>query len=149
MAHYLQYFSLVLFVLCTACEPEKYVRGRVVPDEDMLALKKGVETMHKDQVETLIGPPSSILNFDPNTWYYLNLSTETSGPFAPEVKANKSFALLFTPEGRLSKCIENCGAQDFELAMKQTALPSQHRQDFLKQLFRNAGRFSKKPTRKN
>jgi outer membrane protein assembly factor BamE (lipoprotein component of BamABCDE complex) len=144
MTRYIRYITLVLALICSACDPEKNVRGRVIPDEDMAALKKGVGSMQKEQVEVLIGPPSSILNYDPNTWYYFHLMTHTVGPFAPTVKANKSFALLFTPEGKLFKCIENSGTQEFELAMRQTALPSQHRQDFLKQLFRNSGRFNKK-----
>lgn len=147
MTRYIRYVALVLGLMCTACDPEKNVRGRVVPDEDMVSLKKGVGSMDKDNVVSLIGPPSSVLNYDPNTWYYFNLLTHTVGPFAPEIKANKSFALLFTPEGKLSKCIENCGVQEFELAMKQTALPSQHRQDFLKQLFRKPRGFNKNAIR--
>ncbi|ETZ05106.1 MULTISPECIES: outer membrane protein assembly factor BamE domain-containing protein [Holospora] len=134
------FFSLLLL----GCDPDRSVRGRVVPLEDLDQIQKGVGVLNKTDVERLIGPASSVLSFDPCTWYYFNLFTETSAFFSPSIKENKGFALLFSSDGKLVKYIPNSGTKSLEIALKETALPSTHRKEFLKELFRNAGRFGKK-----
>ncbi|ETZ06978.1 SmpA / OmlA family protein [Holospora obtusa F1] len=136
--------ALVFGLLLCGCEPERNVRGRVIPEEDLAQVKNGLGVLDQTQIEQLIGPPSSILSFDPHTWYYLNFSTETKAFFAPLIKENKGFALIFSNNGKLAKYIPNSGTKSLEIALKETTLPSTHRKEFLKELFRNAGRFGKK-----
>ncbi|WP_165780841.1 outer membrane protein assembly factor BamE domain-containing protein [Holospora curviuscula] len=140
---------LLTSCLLFGCDPERNVRGRVIPPEDLIQIQQGVGTLDKAQVEKLIGPASSVLSFDQHTWYYFNLFTETSAFFAPSIEKNQGFALLFTADGKLAKYIPNSGTHSLEIALKETALPSTHRKEFLKELFRHGGRFEKKapPTR--
>ena len=138
----------MLGFLLVGCNPECNVRGRVISPQDLLQVQKGVGKLGKAQIEELIGPASSVLSFDENTWYYFNLFTETNAFFAPSIKKNQGFALLFSSDGRLIKYIPNSGTKSLEIALKETALPSTHRKEFLKELFRHGGRFKKTPPAK-
>ena len=79
---------MVSFLL-RGCDPERNVRGRVIPPEDLVQVQKGVVRLGKAQVEELIGPAPFVLSFDENTWYYFNLFTETNAFFSPSIKKIK------------------------------------------------------------
>jgi outer membrane protein assembly factor BamE (lipoprotein component of BamABCDE complex) len=131
-----------------ACETERAVHGRIVTKEDLACLNSQLGTITEQQVYDKLGPASCVLNFDPHTWYYLNLLSSRRAFFHPTINENKSVVLLFSPKGVLYKILHPTQMPvDFRFNDQATRLPSSHRDTFLADLFRNAGRFTKTRTR--
>ncbi len=86
-------------------------RGNL-PDEKNLSQIKPGET-DKATVTRLIGSPSSVAAFDPNTWYYISQETKTVAFFRTDVLDQKVLAITFDQDG-VVKTINNRGIQDAE-----------------------------------
>jgi outer membrane protein assembly factor BamE (lipoprotein component of BamABCDE complex) len=70
-----------------------YMQGNAVDPELLSQIKPGDST--KQQVQTLIGTPSSISTFDPNTWYYISKETKRYGFLDPKVVEEKVIEVDF------------------------------------------------------
>ncbi len=141
-----KFFTLlkVLGATCflTACQHHETLKGRVVRTEDLKLLKVGL--CRKEEAHKILGVPSCVLAYDPLVWYYLNFLNHQSLFFRPEIKDNRSFALLFDPKGVLQKVVLSENNLPFYQALDYQKLPCEHRCGFWPQLLRNVGRFSSK-----
>lgn len=97
------------FALCTcvlslsflnACSPTIDTRGNLPDDEQLSQISTG---MHKADVVTILGTPSTVSAWDDNEWYYIGYQTETFAFFKPEEFDRKVVALAFDPEGTLKQ----------------------------------------------
>ena len=70
-----------------------YIQGNVVDPDLLSQIKPGDST--KQQVQTLIGTPSSVSTFDPNTWYYISKETKRYGFLDPQVVQEKVIEVDF------------------------------------------------------
>ncbi len=86
-----------LAIVLAACSPRLDTRGNL-PDPDLLAeIKPGQH--NREQVERILGSPSSIAVFGQETWLYVSKRTETMAFFAPEISERKVVILRFDSEG--------------------------------------------------
>lgn len=91
---------LVLFTLA-ACAPPVETHGNP-PDPVILAEVTPGKTT-KDQVEALLGTPSSVAPFSKNTWYYIGQKTERFAFFNPEVLDQQVVAVVFDDKGTVTE----------------------------------------------
>ena len=137
--------GIALVLAAGACSPIVEVHGFIPDDELVQQIKPGQHD--RLYVEELLGSPSSIANFDGETWYYITRRTETLAFFEPEIKDQRVLAVVFDlATGTVSK-VDSYGLDDgrlIELVERQT--PTRGKQlGFFEQLFGNVGRFSGKP----
>ena len=133
---------LVLFLAAGACAPIVEVHGFIPDDELVQQIKPGQHD--RLYVEELLGSPSSVANFDGETWYYITRRTETLAFFEPEIKDQRVLAVVFDlATGTVSK-VDSYGLDDgrlIELVERQTPTLGKEL-GFFEQLFGNIGRFS-------
>ena len=141
--------SLLLAVLAAgtvalglgACASRIDTRGNL-PDPDQIAQIKPGESNRTD-VSQILGSPSTIGNFDGETWYYISNRTETIAFFDPKVEDRKIVIVRFDKGGQVSS-LETRGLEaGKEIELVNRATPTAGNEfTLLQQLFGNLGRFN-------
>jgi len=133
---------LTVVIAATACTPKVEVHG-FIPDDELV---KQIKTGQHDRtyVEELLGSPSSIANFEGETWYYITRRTETLSFVEPEVKDQRVLAISFDDGTGTVKEIGTYDLTDGRpIQIVERHTPTLGKQlGFLEQLFGNIGRFS-------
>ncbi|HUC61319.1 MAG TPA: outer membrane protein assembly factor BamE [Alphaproteobacteria bacterium] len=94
------YLALALAVALglSACATP-YIQGNVVDPDLLSQIKPGNST--KQQVRNLIGTPSSVSTFDPDTWYYISKETKRYGFLDPELIEEKVIEIDFDKSNKV------------------------------------------------
>ena len=132
---------LSLVALLAGCTPKVDIRGNLPNPELLSEITPGDHS--REEVEEILGTPSTITMFDKETWIYISERTETMAFFEPVVKERKVLVLKFDKKGMVSK-IETLNAENgkkFQLIGRTTAT-SGSEFGFFKQIFGNMGRFN-------
>jgi len=79
-----------------ACSPRVDVRGSVADREDMIRIRQGITT--KQEVQQVLGSPSTVSAFDKKTWYYISKREEALAFFKPTTKDQNVIELRFDDE---------------------------------------------------
>lgn len=97
----------------------------------------------RNQVRRLLGSPSTVSSYPPETWYYISRERETIGFLSPELTGQKVAQIEFDDMGRVSK-LESFGkdaARDMDYVKRET--PTEGRSlGLMEQLLGNLGRFN-------
>ena len=113
-----------------------------VPDEELIGkLRPGVHD--RDSVSSLLGSPTSIADFNGETWLYVKRETERVAFFNEKVLEQAVLAVRFDKDGLL-KGIDRYTLEDgktLELVERTTATRGRE-MTVVEQLFGNIGRFS-------
>ena len=97
----------------------------------------------KAVVTKLIGSPSSVASFDPNTWYYISDRTKSVAFFKPETLDQQVVAIDFDDKGVVRDIRRRTFADREPIVPNPNATPAPGRKfSFLEQLIGNFGRFS-------
>jgi len=133
------YFCLV--VLLAACAPKIDIRGNLLDLELLSEITPGDHS--REEVEEILGSPSTITMFDQETWLYISERTETVAFFEPVVKKRKVLILNFDKEGMVNK-IEILNAENGKKVQPigRTTATSGSEYGFFEQVFGNLGRFN-------
>lgn len=83
--------SSILFTLCSCKTIES--RGQYVDDNLLATLEE--KRLSKSEVEDLIGTPTIIPDYTPNTWYYVQRSLARRAWFEPKVIEQKIVKITF------------------------------------------------------
>jgi outer membrane protein assembly factor BamE (lipoprotein component of BamABCDE complex) len=135
--------AATVMLALAACSVPIDQRGNL-PDKAALdQLKPGVTD--KATVTRLLGSPSSIAQFDTNTWYYISQKSKTVAFFKPDLLDQEVVAIDFDKDGLL-RDIRHRGMQDAQaVAPNPNATPAPGREfSFIEQLIGNFGKFSGK-----
>lgn len=127
-----------------ACTPTIDLRGNLPLPEDMAKIEPGKTT--RDEVQALLGTPSSIASYGEESWQYISARTETVAFFKPELKDRKVVSINFDQNG-VVKDLTTLGMND-GLALQPVAreTPTAGKElSILEQLVGNVGKFSKDP----
>jgi outer membrane protein assembly factor BamE (lipoprotein component of BamABCDE complex) len=139
---------LAMAVLIAACSPIVDSRGNLPETEDLEKIKVGA--MSKEQVAGLLGSPSAVATFDPNTWYYISKRTETVGFFRPEVLDQKVLTVRFDEAGLVKEVAQTGKEAGEEIDPASRTTPTSGQSFSLwQQLFGNIGRFGDTPGKRN
>jgi len=105
--------------------------------------KLEVGTQSREDVIRLIGAPSAVATFNPNTWYYITQQQETFAFFKPEITEQHVLQLTFNDAGRLTT-LKNYDIKDSrDITMVARVTPTAGKGlTILEQLLGNVGKFS-------
>jgi outer membrane protein assembly factor BamE (lipoprotein component of BamABCDE complex) len=124
-----------------ACSNPVDQRGNLPEKAALEQIKPGVTD--KATVTRLLGSPSSIAAFEPNTWYYVSQKTKDVAFFKPQLIDQEVLAVDFDKDG-VVRDVRHRGLQDRqEITPNPNATPAPGREfSFLEQLIGNFGKFS-------
>lgn len=123
------------------CSPMQSSHG-YIPDDDLVAkLRPGVHD--RDSVTSLFGSPTSVANFNGETWLYVKRESEHIAFFDEKLLDQAVLAVHFNKSGVVS------GIKRYAMADGKTLVPVDRKtptrgkeMTVLEQLFGNIGRFS-------
>ena len=97
----------------------------------------------KDDVRRLLGSPSTVSAFPPETWYYITRKEETVAFLAPEVVEQKIARIEFDAAGKVAKVDAFDKGQMREIAYSNRKTPTEGRTlGLMEQLLGNLGKFN-------
>lgn len=137
----------VLFAIISlsACTEQLDNRGKPIDNEDLIKIKLTHHT--KADVQQLLGSPTLIDKFSPDSWFYLYRVTTTTAFFKPAEKELKIVAVNFDKSGivREIKTFGEKGTRDINIVSRET--PTKGKDvGYLEQIFGNFGRIHKGST---
>lgn len=135
-------FAFALSLFAGACTPTVDLRGNL-PSPDALAQVQPGKTT-RDEVQVLLGTPSTTASFGDESWQYISSRTETTAFFKPEVKDRKVISISFDRSG-VVKDVQQRGLQDgIAVQTVERETPTAGKEmSLLGQLVGNVGKFSK------
>ncbi len=129
--------ALALFGCNVTIDP----RGNLPSPDQLGQIKPGVTD--KATVTRILGSPSSIAEFDPNTWYYISQKTKNIAFFKPELVDQEVVAIDFGKDGTVRDIRRRGLADRVAVTPNPKATPAPGREfSFWEQLIGNFGRFS-------
>lgn len=101
--------AIAAAVALAACSPRTDTHGHLVDPEALAQVKAGEQT--KEQVQNLLGSPSSVGAFDQNTWYYISKQTQQVAFLEPTVLEQQVIEVDFDSKG-IVKSVHKFGEDD-------------------------------------
>ena len=127
-------------LLITACAIDT-PRGHLKDDESLTSIKTGVTT--KDEVQKLMGSPSSESTFGPPTWYYVSSIHQTRSILAPKITDQHVLEIAFDSTGVVNGVKQYSLADSKEVDMASQTTPTEGQKlGFFEQILSNLGRFN-------
>jgi outer membrane protein assembly factor BamE (lipoprotein component of BamABCDE complex) len=83
-----------------ACNVRTDTQGNLVDPQLLKQVKPGA--LNKEQVQTLLGTPSSISTFDQSTWYYIGKQTQQIAFLDPNILEQRVVAIDFDNKGMVT-----------------------------------------------
>lgn len=139
--------SKIIVALFTAglsgCAPTIDNRGYETENVDFSKIQVGVHTT--DQVHALLGSPSTVSPFPPQTWYYISKVTSTTSFMKPVDLEQKTLAIIFDNNG-IVKSIEASDGENIRkiTPVKRETQTAGYQTGVLREIFSNFGRISAK-----
>ncbi|GBD41228.1 Outer membrane protein assembly factor BamE [bacterium HR39] len=131
--------ALAFAALLAACAATVQEHGQRLNEADLAALRPGVST--KEEVAQILGSPSTVDPFDPNTWIYVTQKMEKVA-FRTDLKDQKVLVLRFDERGVLRSLEERGLEQAARIEPLGEATPTRGAElTLLEQLIGNIGRF--------
>ena len=130
-----------LMPMLAACETIVDQRGFAATPGSVEKLEVGSQS--REDVIRLIGSPSSVATFNPNTWYYISQKQETYAFFKPSMIEQNVLQLTFNESGRLQAMKKYDLADGKDITMVSRITPTAGKElTILEQIMGNVGRFS-------
>ena len=127
--------------LLASCTPIVDNRGHNLDATDFQQIVPG-QTRTED-VEALLGSPSTKSTYGTETWYYINEQKETWGAFAPEITEQSVTAIMFDENHVVTSLEDRTKADGKPVQLVEKTTPSEGRHlTVMEQLLGNFGRFS-------
>lgn len=137
-------FALTALLGSAACTPTVDLRGNLPQPEDLAKIETGKTT--RDEVQVLLGTPSTIANYGGESWQYISARTETVAFFKPDLKERKVVSISFDANGVVQN-MSTLGMADgvaVQPVSRETATAGKE-MSILEQFVGNVGKFSKDP----
>ncbi|HEX9558543.1 MAG TPA: outer membrane protein assembly factor BamE [Reyranella sp.] len=135
-------FPLALaVVMLAACDNIADLRGFAPTPGTVDKLEVG--TQSREDIQRLIGSPSSVATFNPNVWYYISEKQEYWGPSRPWISEQSVIQITFNETGRVQniKYFDLKDAQNITMVARITPTSGKEL-TVLEQILGNVGKFS-------
>ncbi len=135
-------FATSVALTALGCTPVIELRGNLPPPEQLQQVAIGKTT--RDEVQALLGTPSSVTPFGDETWHYISSVTERKAFFEPVVKERKVITVVFD-RNAIVRVFDTKGLADGrEVTPVDRETPTAGKElTILQQLMGNVGRFTK------
>ena len=132
--------ALLVAGLLVACGQTLETRGHVLDPEDLASLRLGQDT--REDVQRVLGSPSTHATFRPDVWYYMSERTESFAFFDPKVVERTIVAVKFGASGTVEDVYTYTKADGREVELISRVTPTAGNElSIVQQLFGNLGRF--------
>jgi outer membrane protein assembly factor BamE (lipoprotein component of BamABCDE complex) len=133
---------LAMVAALFGCAPSVDQRGNLPNQEKLAEIHPGETT--REQVQKLLGTPSSTGVFDDKAWYYISKRTEQVAFWDPDVLDQQVYIVNFDDKG-VVKGLDHKELKDGQsITPVARATPSPGRElSFLEQLVGNLGKFNR------
>ena len=133
--------SGLLLTLSVACTPTYQNHGYVPTDEDLAAIKIGVDT--RDSIRSTIGEPSTLGLLSDIGWYYVQSRWKTVGGREPQEIDRQVVAITFNADGFVAN-IERFGLEQGKMVTLSRRVTGSNvrSQSISRQLLGNIGSIS-------
>lgn len=124
-----------------ACSPRVAVRGNLPDPEQVVEVLPGESS--REDVQRILGSPSTLSTFQDATWYYIGERTEQLAFFAPDVVERSVLVITFNDAGRVDDTKLYTVEDGQEIAMVARETPTEGKElTIWQQLIGNIGRFT-------
>lgn len=131
----------LLAVALGACSSRVAVRGNLPEPEQVVAVQPGESS--REDVQRILGSPSTLSTFQDATWYYIGERTEQVAFFAPDVVERSVLVVTFNDAGLVDDTKLFTVEDGQEIAMVDRTTPTEGNElTIWQQLIGNIGRFS-------
>ncbi|MEJ8474204.1 outer membrane protein assembly factor BamE [Roseibium algae] len=127
---------LLLALPLGGCFTQTYTHGHVVTNDMLSQVQVGSS---KEQVELVLGSPSTTSSLNGDAYYYISQETETTAFLAPDIVGQRVVAVYFDTDGYV-KDIGNYGMEDGKVVdfITRKTLTGGSDYGFLTQILRGA-----------
>jgi outer membrane protein assembly factor BamE (lipoprotein component of BamABCDE complex) len=133
--------AAALTLALAGCNATIDPRGNLPTADQLAQIKPGVTD--KATVTRILGSPSTIAEFDADTWYYISQKTKDVAFFKPEVVDQQVVTIDFAKDGKVRDIGHRTLADRIAVSPNPNATPAPGREfTFWEQLIGNFGRFS-------
>lgn len=132
---------LTVALLGAACSPVVDIRGQQPEPQQLAQVKVGVST--EEQVQALLGTPSTSTTWGEQVWHYVYERTVTRSFFDPEVTDYRVVTIAFDDQGKVTK-ISKLGPnalKPVDAVTRVTPTPGRE-MTIIEQLLGNVGKFT-------
>lgn len=138
--------ALAVALGAAACTPAVDVRGNLPSPEVLSQIQVGKTT--RDEIQVLLGTPSTTVNFGDESWQYISARTETVAFFKPEMKDRKAISISFDRNGVVKGMVTRGMDDGIVVQTVERETPTAGKElSILEQLVGNVGKFSKDPNK--
>ncbi|MEC7488582.1 MAG: outer membrane protein assembly factor BamE [Pseudomonadota bacterium] len=123
------------------CSPTMYNHGNFPENELIKSIQIGKHS--REQVTSILGPPSTVATFDQETWFYVSSKKSVVAFLQPKLIERNIFIVRFDPAGIVQKLehLDKKDGRDIHIVERKTPTSGKEL-TFLEQLVGNIGRFS-------
>lgn len=132
---------LLLALSTAACTPLVSTHGNMLSQTTIAEIQPTVST--RADVQSKWGPPTTMSNFDPNTWYYIGETDSRKGIFEAEVQKRQMIKVTFGADDIVTEVamIDPALGKEIEFADRKT--PSAGKEfTVFQQAIGNIGKFN-------
>jgi len=132
---------MLIGLALAACQPRIDSRGYVPTGDDLERVRPGLQG--REEVQKILGSPSSISTFTDDRWYYISKKTRTMAFYTPTVLEQNVVVVEFD-DGGIVKEIRRYALEDglvIDPVTRKTPAPGREL-SFLEQLIGNFGKFN-------
>ncbi len=133
--------ALMIAVIVVSCSPRLSIHGNSLDPARLSEVKPG--EMSRQEVQEILGSPSSKAVFDQESWYYISSRTEAFAFFKPKVTERNIVIVRFDKKGIVSevKTLDLKDGLPVEFVERQTPTSGKEL-TFIEQMVGNIGRFT-------
>lgn len=134
------FLSFIAFAV-SACSHNTFLvhNGNMPPAEKIAQIKAG---QSQQQVAAILGSPSSVTSFDPETWLYMSSTLKKVAFFAPKEVNREILAVHFDKNGIVTEVADYDETNGREIIIDKTVTPTAgHQIGFFKKYFGGVGAF--------
>lgn len=137
------FFAALLATSVIACSPTINNHGFDKEDIDFSRISPGVS--RREDVQHILGSPTNISNFTPETWYYISKKTSTTAFLPAKTLEQSVVEITFSPSGTVTnvRTISDEEAREIKPIKRQTPTAG-HDTSVLREIFSNFGRIAPK-----
>ncbi|MCS6778664.1 MAG: outer membrane protein assembly factor BamE [Geminicoccaceae bacterium] len=133
--------SALALLLVGACSPTTVNHGYRLDTARIDLVRPGVTT--REEVERLLGSPSTVATLDGGTWYYVAQRKERANFYQEKLVEQEVVAIAFDPRGIVTR-VERSGLEDAQPVepVAETTPTRGNEFTLLQQVVGNIGRFN-------
>jgi len=133
--------TISILLASASCSPIVDARGHGINKTDLKQVIEGQST--KEDIEALLGSPSTTSTFGPETWFYISATKERTGVFEPDVVKQNVLGVLFDESGVVQEYAQYTMKDGKVIDFVEKTTPTEgHSLGVLEQLLGNMGRFN-------